>query len=102
MLAIAPWPLSILFAGEPVRGAALVACGVVSAICWLLIAHLLRPVSRTAKELKELALADGADVGSFDHRDEIGTMSLAAAHLAERVRSNQHRWAGGHGLTGLP
>lgn len=103
MLAIAPWSLSLLLPGTGGNGAALVAaCCAFSAICCLLIARRLRQVSRVARDLRDLAIADGADAGSFDHGDEIRTLSLAAAHLADRVHTNQHRWASGHGLTGLP
>ena len=102
-LAIAPWSLSLLLPGTAGRGATLVAAlCVFSGLCCLLIALQLRPVSRTARELKALVIADGADAGSFADADEIGTISRAAAHLAERMGTIQHRWAWRHGLTGLP
>ena len=103
VLATAPWALSPVVFGDSGRGLAVsVACAVLSAICFLPIAGLLRPISGTASELRDLAIADGAEAGSFEGMDEVGTIKRGIAHLTELVRSTQHRWTWRHGLTGLP
>jgi EAL domain-containing protein (putative c-di-GMP-specific phosphodiesterase class I)/GGDEF domain-containing protein len=104
MAAVAPWTLSLfLMDGLSQAGAALAAaCAVLSGICCLLIARVLAPIRRTAVQLRELAIADGAEIASFHNLDEIGLFRSGIAHLTERLRSIQHRWTWRHGLTGLP
>ncbi len=101
LLATFPWPLLFLLIPRP--GAALVValCAVSASFC-LLIGHLLRPLSRAARDLRTLAVADGAEAACFDSAGEIATIAISTAYLGERMSAIQHRWAWRHGLTGLP
>jgi EAL domain-containing protein (putative c-di-GMP-specific phosphodiesterase class I)/GGDEF domain-containing protein len=102
-LGVAPWPLTLLLFRDATQILALTAlCCVVSAVCGLLIARLLRPISATARELRALALNDGADARSFDRLGDIATIARSVVHLTSRIESIQHRWAWRHGVTGLP
>ena len=101
-LAVAPWMLAFPFFASADAAALAVACCAASLGCCLLIARRLRPILRTAADLKALAIADGAEARAYDGLDEIGTIALGAAHLTGRIQAIQHRWTWRHGLTGLP
>jgi EAL domain-containing protein (putative c-di-GMP-specific phosphodiesterase class I)/GGDEF domain-containing protein len=102
-LAVAPWPLALLLFRDTTQIVPLTAlCCVASVTCGLLLARLLRPISSTARELRALALDDGADANSFDKLGDIATIAQGVAHLSGRIQSIQHRWSWRHGLTGLP
>jgi EAL domain-containing protein (putative c-di-GMP-specific phosphodiesterase class I)/GGDEF domain-containing protein len=102
MLAAAPWPLSFLFAdGRPAVVLVFACCAISITCCWFIVRRM-DQVSSKARHLRDLAVADGAAAGAFDHLDEIRILALATTHLTERVRSQQHRWTWRHGLTGLP
>jgi len=102
-LGVAPWALSpLIFGGANQPATSIVLCCAASIACWLLMARLLRPISSTARELRALAVKDGADAGSFDKLGDIATIARGLAHLTGRIQSSQHRWAWRHGLTGLP
>jgi EAL domain-containing protein (putative c-di-GMP-specific phosphodiesterase class I)/GGDEF domain-containing protein len=101
-LAVAPWPLLSLLAGGaldplPFGGA----CAALSIAALWLLAKLLGPVARTARDLKALAVADGADAQAFAGADDIEAIVRGVAHLKERVHSLQHRWIWRHPVTGF-
>jgi EAL domain-containing protein (putative c-di-GMP-specific phosphodiesterase class I)/GGDEF domain-containing protein len=102
-LAVAPWPFCLLVfgaaAGFALPGALCVAAS--AACCWQL-ARLLHPIARTARELRDHVVADGADARSFDDADDLQTIVRGVAHLTGRVDSLQHRWVWRHPMTGLP
>jgi EAL domain-containing protein (putative c-di-GMP-specific phosphodiesterase class I)/GGDEF domain-containing protein len=97
----APWPLAGLLGGgfDPLLAGG--ACAAVSIAALCLLARLLAPVARTAAELRDLALADGADAQAFAGADDVETIVRGVAHLQERVDSLQHRWIWRHPVTGL-
>ena len=99
-LAVAPWLLFALFglAGLPffLLGAA------ASIGAAAMLARLLRPIARTADDLKALVLADGADAHMFEQADAMVALARGVAHLKSRVHSLQHRWIWRHSLSGLP
>ena len=101
-LAAAPWTLLVLLDGQgfdPLVQAGLAAAFSIAAFG--LLARLLRPVVHTARDLRDIVVADGADVGPFEDADEMETIARGVAHLKGRVHSLQHRWIWRHPLTGL-
>ena len=99
-LAVAPWPLFALLGLADLPLSLLCAAASIGAAAML--ARLLRPIERTADDLKALVLADGADARIFDQMDAISTLARGVAHLKSRVHSLQHRWIWRHSLSGLP
>lgn len=99
--AAAPWAGFALF-GAGASGPVLpILALIVSAGCALGLARLLAPVAQAARELRSLAIEDGADPASFDRADALAAIRIGAAHLSQRVQSLQHRWLWRHPLTGL-
>jgi EAL domain-containing protein (putative c-di-GMP-specific phosphodiesterase class I)/GGDEF domain-containing protein len=101
-LAVGPWPFVLLLGATLDPWLAICACAVPAMAASWLLARLLRPVESTAKELRALALDEGADDQMLAGRDELETIVRCVAHLTTRVRSLQHRWIWRHALTGLP
>ena len=102
-LAVAPWPLCLLLSGDmTIDPFAAVSCGAASLVFALLLERHLHPIAGIARDVRQLAIGDGADLGSFDDADELEAIALGVAHLGGRIHSMKHRWIWRHRLTGLP
>jgi EAL domain-containing protein (putative c-di-GMP-specific phosphodiesterase class I)/GGDEF domain-containing protein len=97
-LAAGPWALAFAFGLPPL---AAIFCVPISVAALWALARLLRPLSHSAKDLKALVIADGADPAAFE-TDDLGAIVRGVAHLKGRVHSLQHRWIWRHQLSGLP
>ena len=102
-LAVAPWPFCLLLSGDmTIDPFPALSCGAASLVFALLLAWHLNPVADIARDVRQLAIGDGADPGSFDDANELEAIARGVAHLGGRIHSMKHRWIWRHTLTGLP
>jgi EAL domain-containing protein (putative c-di-GMP-specific phosphodiesterase class I)/GGDEF domain-containing protein len=98
-LAVAPWPLALLYAAAA-PGLAILACAAWSAAAFCWIAFALRPLAAVASGLRAMA-STGPDAPDLEGAGDMEAVSRGVAYLTDRIHALQHRWAWRHPLTGF-